>query len=128
MNISEADIKVLKPEDVFGKYPSMFNKVPDETKIKFIKTIESKVGLEYIDIFVYLQQKLFSLLFLLKIFFRKVKEKSLLNTWVRNPEERTEILETRRASFETEKILRFKLENKRKQARINFATYGYNFL
>ncbi|XP_062591360.1 centrosomal protein of 128 kDa-like [Saccostrea cucullata] len=57
-------------------------------KMKFIKTIESKM-----------------------------KEKSLLNMWERFPEERTELLETRRASFETEKALRFKLDKKQKQVR-----------
>lgn len=41
--ISDTDIKVFKPEDIFGKYPSIFSKVPDDVKMKFIKTIESKV-------------------------------------------------------------------------------------
>lgn len=41
--ISDTDVKVFKPEDIFGKYPSIFSKVPDDVKMKFIKTIESRV-------------------------------------------------------------------------------------
>ncbi|XP_061193353.1 centrosomal protein of 128 kDa-like [Saccostrea echinata] len=83
-----ADLKVIKADEIFKKYPSIFNQVPDEMKMKFIRTIESKM-----------------------------KEKSLLNMWEKFPEERTELLETRRASFETEKALRFKLDKKQKQVR-----------
>ena len=41
----DADIKVFKHEEIFGKYSSIFSKVPDDVKTKFIKTLESKVKL-----------------------------------------------------------------------------------
>ena len=39
----DADIKVFKHEEIFGKYSSIFSKVQDDVKTKFIKTLESKV-------------------------------------------------------------------------------------
>lgn len=51
--ILDTDIKVFKPEDIFGKYPSIFSKVPDDVKMKFIKTMESKVVTLNIFYFVY---------------------------------------------------------------------------
>ena len=45
-----------------------------------------------------------------------------MNVWERSPDERSELLETHRASFEREKLLRFKLDSKRKQVRHSLTT------
>ena len=51
-----------------------------------------------------------------------------MNVWERSPDERSELLETHRASFESEKLLRFKLDSKRKQVGHSITTAMFNGL
>lgn len=42
---SDIETKLLKADEVFGKFPKMFNHVSDDTKSKLLKFLETKVCL-----------------------------------------------------------------------------------
>ncbi|XP_052074058.1 myosin-8-like [Mytilus californianus] len=80
------DVSIIKANDLFNKFPSIFNQVCDDLKSKFIKYLETKV-----------------------------KEKALAKFWNRLSLERLEGLENKKTCFLQERDMRVKLENKRKQ-------------
>ncbi|XP_069136251.1 putative leucine-rich repeat-containing protein DDB_G0290503 [Argopecten irradians] len=82
----ETDTKLLRSEDFFGKFPTIFNHVSDDIKTKLIQYLETKL-----------------------------KEKMLVNAWVNSALERSEILESRKLEFEHERELRTKLEKCKRQ-------------
>ncbi|XP_063397387.1 uncharacterized protein LOC134681666 [Mytilus trossulus] len=80
------DVSIIKANDLFNKFPSIFNQVCDDLKSKFIKYIETKV-----------------------------KEKALAKFWNKLSLERLEGLENKKTCYLQEKDIRVKLENRRKQ-------------
>ncbi|XP_033748505.1 uncharacterized protein LOC117333353 [Pecten maximus] len=82
----ETDTKLLRSEDFFGKFPTIFNQISDDIKTKLLQYLETKL-----------------------------KEKMLVNAWANSALERSEILESRKLEFEHERDLRTKLEKCKRQ-------------
>ncbi|XP_060077256.1 uncharacterized protein LOC132556836 [Ylistrum balloti] len=82
----ETDTKLLRSEEFFGKFPTVFNHISDDIKTKVLQYLETKL-----------------------------KEKMLVNTWVNSTSERSELMESRKLEFEHERELRTKMEKYKRQ-------------
>ncbi|XP_045157219.2 ERC protein 2-like [Mercenaria mercenaria] len=79
----EIETKLLRADEVFGKFPKIFNHVSDDTKSKLLKYLETKV-----------------------------KERAITNAWLTSGQERSEVLEAKKIHYDAEKDYRIKLETK----------------
>ncbi|XP_060559328.1 uncharacterized protein LOC132719567 [Ruditapes philippinarum] len=82
----DIETKLLRADEVFGKFPKVFNHVSDDTKTKLLKYLETKV-----------------------------KERAITNAWLTSGQERSELLEAKKIHYDAEKDYRIKLETKTKK-------------
>ncbi|WAR24024.1 hypothetical protein MAR_037693 [Mya arenaria] len=82
----DLETRLWRGDELFSKFPKVFQHVSDDTKAKILKFLETKV-----------------------------KEKATTNAWLTAGADRTEVMESRRVVFDAEKDYRIKLENKTKK-------------
>lgn len=79
----DVETKLLRADDVFGKFPKVFNHVSDDVKSKLLRYLETRV-----------------------------KERAVTNAWLMSAQERSEVLEAKKIHYDADKDYRIKLETK----------------
>ncbi|KAL4236191.1 hypothetical protein ACF0H5_004578 [Mactra antiquata] len=82
----DIDTKLLRAEEVFGKFPKIFKHVSDDAKSRLLKYLETKV-----------------------------KERAVTNAWLTAGSDRSDFLDAKKIVYESDKDCKIKLENKIKK-------------